>query len=358
MKILILAGGEGVRLWPLSRKSSPKQLQSLFQSQTLLEQTLARIRQGFSNKDIYISTLAKYYPAIKQKTHGIPKENYIIEPVRRDRGPAIGLAATLIHKRHPNTVIATAWADNFIPEVPRYLRALRAAEAVVKRHPDFTVMLGIKPRYPATTLGYIQKGKLLGKVGSFSYYLSKEFAEKPSLRTAKKLIQGGYVWNPGIFVWNTGYLLSLYEQFSSHNFALLQKIAKHATSGSLQKIINQIYPRLRAEEVENALLEKTQAKILIPVNFTWADIGTYRSLVDILGKPKINLTYGLVKHFGSTDNFIYEALSHKLVLGINLKNLVIVDTKDALLVTDKLAADELKIFLNKLKKDSKLHKYL
>jgi mannose-1-phosphate guanylyltransferase len=358
MKILLMAGGEGTRLWPLSRKSNPKQINSLFDGQTLLEKTLIRLRKGFSNRDIYVSTLAKYSTAVRTQSHGIPKQNYIIEPVRRDRGPAIGLAATIINSRHPGEILATVWADQYIPQESLYLKALRAAEAVVKKHRDFTTLIGIKPRYPATTLGYIETGKRLGRIKGHDYYLSKSFVEKPKLATAKKLVKRNFLWNPGIFVWDAKYLLGLYEKYSFFNARLLQKIGRASSSPALQKTINKIYPRLHAEEIETAILEKTPTKIVIPANFTWADIGTYQSFKEIFAKPGRNLTYGLVAATKSDDNFLYESNSHKLIATLGLQGTVVVDTEDVLLVAQKDAALELKKFLAKLGQNKKLNRFL
>lgn len=358
MKILIMAGGEGTRLWPLSRSRNPKQLQTFFGNRSLLEQTLTRIRKGFSNQDIYISTLAPYARQIKTIARGLPKKNLIIEPVRRDRGPAIALAASIIAKTDPEAIITTAWADHYIPEIKPYLAGLRVAELIVRRNPQSTVLLGIKPSYPSTELGYIKQGRRLGTMNGHSYFRSEKFIEKPNLGLAQRLFrQGNYLWNPGMFVWQIPHLLSLYKTFSPKNSRLLEKITKPRSGRGLQLSINRIYPKLVAEEIENVILEKTPDKIVIPVNFRWVDIGTYQSLHDILSKNKANLSQGQVKFWGSRGNFIYSGGRKKFTAVIDVENLVVIDTKDVLLIMDRNSG-QLKNFLKKIKTQKKFRAYL
>jgi mannose-1-phosphate guanylyltransferase len=166
MKLLILAGGSGTRLWPLSRISKPKQIQPFLDSFTLLQRTWRRLRQGFKAQDIFISTTKAHFKEIKRQLPQLLSKNIIVEPVARNTAPAIGLAALVINKMFPEEIVATVNSDHYIGDNKAYIKALKSGEKVARLLPDNLLLLGIKPTYPETGYGYIKLGKsLLNKNG-------------------------------------------------------------------------------------------------------------------------------------------------------------------------------------------------
>ncbi len=361
MNILIFAGGSGTRLWPASRKSKPKQLLKLIDNKTLLQNTYDRCVKWAKKDQIYIATLSEYKDLIRKQLPGIPSSHYSLEPVLRDRGPAIALAALIMNHDDPSSSFMTMWSDHNIHEKAGYFKGLLAsAEQYLNANPEATLTIGIQPTFPHTGFGYIKKGsKIANKLGLPLYKVSS-FTEKPSQATAERFLKtNSYLWNSGYFIWKTATLLDLYKQHLPEVYKILQKIRPHLGTKNQQKAIDRWYPKMPKVEVEQGILEKVKSNIVtIEANFDWIDVGSWKVIKDTQTKKQENVVQGLHVDHNSENTLVYNYSANQLVTTLSTKDLVIVVTDDAILVADKDSSVDLKKLTAKLKENKKLNKYL
>lgn len=361
MNILIFAGGSGTRLWPVSRKSSPKQLLKLVGDKTLLENTYDRCRTWVDKDRIFIATLAEYKTSVKKQLPQIPDSHYSLEPSLRDRGPAIGLAALIMNHHDPKSSFMTMWSDHSIQEPKGYFKnLLKQADKYLSQNPEATLTIGINPTYPHTGFGYIQKGKT--KKNNLGLPISevKSFKEKPNLKLATKFYKSKqYLWNSGYFIWKTENLLNLYKIHLPEVYEILMKIKPYLGTKNQQRAINKWYPKMPKVEVENGLIEKLKGNIItIEADIAWHDIGSWKVIKDIQSNNTENLSLGLHLDQDSKGTMVYNYNPSQLITTLNTDNLVIVVTKDAILVANKDSSEELKLLTKRLNEDPKLKKYL
>ncbi len=357
MNILIFAGGSGSRLWPASRKANPKQLLKLIGDKTLLQNTYDRCLTWVKPSQIYIATLAEYKNSIRKQVPKIPTSHYSLEPALRDRGPAIGLAALIMHHDNPRSSFMTMWSDHEIREPKGYFKKLLAsAETYLDKHPDATLTIGIKPTFPHTGFGYIEKGQKI----SGNMFSVNSFKEKPNTATAQKFVKSKkYLWNTGYFIWRTENLLSLYQKHLPEVYEILMKIKPHLGTSKQQSAINRWYPKMPKVEVEQGLLEKISRNIItIEADFDWHDIGSWKTIKDVQTKKDENISQGVHIDHDSKNILVYNYNPKQLVTTLSTEELVIVVTPDAILIADKDNSTELKQLIAKLKADPKFKKYL
>lgn len=350
---MILAGGTGTRLWPLSRKKSPKQFHSLISNKSLLLETIRRL--SFQKpKDIYIATTKAYLDQVKTQINGfIPLENLIIEPALMDTAPCIGLIATILHHRYPTSVMAIIYADHLIQNQEELIKKLKIADQLAREQNTFNI-IGVKANFPSVNLGYAKPGKHIQNIDNVPIYAFKKFIEKPNLKTAKTLLKHqGCFWNTGLYVWRTAAIL---EQFQKHQFQtwkILQKINQYVDQPDFTKQLKRLYPQTEKISIDYGIMEKIDLdKVrIIPADLGWSDIGTWENLWNKISSHQIN-NGNVIKgeHLGinSSNNLIY-GQSEKVIATIGLKDLIIIDTPDALLVCPKDKSYLLKDLLEKIK---------
>ena len=222
---IIMAGGSGTRLWPVSRDCKPKQLLPFLGKGSLLQKTYKRINKFIPVRNILITAGSSQQAAIKKQLPELAEQNLSVEPCRRDTGPAFALAAAIIEKRDPKAVIVNINSDAYILDNKEYARIIELAAEVVQKQPDYTLSIGIMPNYPETGYGYIKIGRKFKNIGRDIIYRVDQFKEKPDVKTAEKFIASGrYLWNPTLFMWQVDKFMSLLKQHQPKMFKAIKSI--------------------------------------------------------------------------------------------------------------------------------------
>jgi len=339
-----MAGGSGERFWPLSRKAKSKHLLKLVSSKTLLEETVLRLKPlARKPSHLIILTNHEQIPGVRKALPRFPKSFLIPEPAKRDTAPATALATALALRSNPDAVLALLPADALIGKHTIFRAQLAAAARAAAVSPSF-VTLGIKPSYPSTGFGYLHLGsKTLPKLKGGPFLQVRRFVEKPSLAKAKAYLRSGqYAWNAGIFVWKASTFLA---EARRQQPALARFIEKFPIRGSYTSYLKREFPKLPKISVDYAIMEGAKSVLALKASFPWDDVGSWTALPAHLPTDKKgNTLRGQITAVDSQDTLaISEGGRHIALLGT--KNLVVVDTPDALLVCPKDRVQEVKKLL-------------
>lgn len=357
--VLILAGGGGTRLWPVSREDLPKQFLRLFGGKSLFRHALDRALAVTTPEKIYISTAQRYYDLIRKEARQIPPENIIQEPMRRDTALAEGVGAVYIHHRDPQAVICNFASDHLISPLSVFSRQLKQAAEVAYNTGLFTAV-GITPTKPHTGLGHIKahaqfpnlpKGVLRGE----------KFVEKPPLDLAKKYTKSGqYYWNAHLFVWKAASFLQLLKKYAPKTSALLPKLEKSLGTHEEREVLKLVFQMAPTLATDYAVAEKLKKFICIPAAFSWSDVGDWQEAAKHLphdpdGNSFLPSNKKTVIAIESKGNLIYSKKPVVCTSGVN--DLIVVETKDALLICKKDTSQSVKKIVESLR-EKKLNKVL
>lgn len=354
---VILAGGGGTRLWPKSLNKTPKQFLKLFNNRTLTQVTAERFSKILPWEKIYCVTVSnEYKDEIKKEIPQFVSENIIVEPARRETGPAHGLGATYIYKKDPNAVIMTEAADRLVNPVRRYLEILQKS-AKVAYEERVMIALGVKPRFAHVGLGHIKRGKLISKLGSVKFYKLDKFVEKPPLAVAKRYTKSGnYYWNAGEFVWRADVLLEELMKYEPTVGKNLGVIADAIGSKSEEKIIEREYKSMPKIAIDYAVAEKSNKFYVVEGDFHWTDIGDWKEVWNNLPQDDMGNVIidgdepgGKVYNIDTSDALIHT--DGRPIAIIDVDNVVVVDTNKALLICSKSRAQNVKKIVNILKEE-------
>lgn len=357
MYVAILAGGSGTRLWPLSRSRRPKQLLSLVTERSLIQDTVDRVEPLVSPEQIFIVTERSHAEDIKLQLPEIPERNFVIEPTRRGTAPALALATLLIESIAPDTVMASLHSDAVITNPGELLHALRLAEQVAAAS-DHLVTLGVRPTAPSTGLGYVEMGEPLGELGDGPVHKAIRFVEKPNAERAQQYFESGvYLWNSGIFVWRVSVIMRLFQQLMPGMHGLLMEIKPYLGTPDEAKAIAEVYPQMEKETIDYGIMEKAPEVAVVPTDLGWSDVGSWKELMEVCPPNQgSNLVRGV--HLGLDTERTLVFATEKPVVTIGLRDLVIVDTGDVLLVSTRERALEVKKIVEQLEGDEKLRRLL
>lgn len=346
MKAIIFAGGTGTRLWPISRKKSPKQFESIIDEKSTLQLAVERLIPDFDYKDIYISTNFIYENIVKKQLPKIPKENFIFEPEKRDVGPAVALAVGILEKKFPDEPIVILWSDHLVKEVDLFKKILLKSSLYIKNNKDKIIFIGHKPRFPSVNLGYIKFGKKIKQIDGLNFYQFKEFKYKPDEKTAKKFfISDNYCWNLGYFVTTPRFIMNAFKTFSPQIFSNIQKILNFYETKFYKKNLIKIYKNIEKISFDDAILEKLNKEqaLVVVEDIGWSDVGSWEALKEALQKHDYeNIVRGRVFLKDVKDSLIYNYETKKLIVGIDLNENIIVNTKDVLLIAKKTSMSKIK----------------
>ena len=356
---LILAGGGGTRLWPKSREKTPKQFLPLFNKQTLTQITLRRLTQIVLWPKIYIVTVSEEYKKeiLKEIPSIIPK-NIIVEPQRRETGPAHGLGALCIYKDDPEAVIITESADRLVRPIPLYLKTLLHAAKIAFEEKKLIAM-GIEPRYPHSGLGHIKKGEKVRLPLSTKFYKLEKFVEKPPLELATEYTKSGdYLWNAGQFVWRADVLLESFKKNAPDIYDQLEVIEKDLFTKNETKTINHCYEKMPKIAIDYAIAEKDKNFYVVEAEFFWTDIGDWKEVWENLPKDSQGNVFidgdakgGRIINIDTSDALIHT--DGRLIAIIDVDNIAVVDTEDVLLICSKSRAQNVKKVVEQLKEEKR-----
>lgn len=339
MKIVILAGGAGTRLWPMSTKERPKQFQRLVSEKTMLQETLDRVR-FVPAEDIYVSTNAEYVDLVREQLPEIAEDHIIAEPSMQDTGPCIGLAAALIAKEDPEAVMAVVYADHLVQDAEEFEHKLKITAQLAQEEKTLNI-IEVKAKAPNTNLGYVRIGQQLGEREGMSVFEFKEFKEKPDLETAQRFMASHqYLWNTGYYVWRVDTILEAFKQHLPQTHAQLLAIQE---GGSLEEH----YPQCDKISIDYGIMEKVNPEQvrIVPADLGWSDIGTWASLhEELAASPKDNVIKGAVKALDCEGCLIYNETDEELST-YDLKDTIVVKTAEHQLVCSKEGSRQLKKLL-------------
>ena len=346
---LIMAGGRGERFWPKSRKNLPKQFLSLTSDgKTMIQLTVERISPVVSLENIYISTNTSYKKLVMEQLPGIPEENILCEPVGRNTAPCIGLAAVHIRKKLGDAIMMVLPSDHLIKNNVMFLDVLRDAATAAEENTNL-VTIGITPSYPETGYGYIQFDSQNLKECTSRAYKVVNFKEKPDLSTAKEYVASGdYLWNSGMFIWKVSSILSNMENLMPAMYDGLKKIENSIGTTDQEQVLESEFINFKSESIDYGIMEHAKDIYIIPGAFGWDDVGSWLALERINSTNEFgNVVNGNVISIDTKNSIIHG--NEKLIATVGLKDIIIIDTEDALLICDKDSTQDIKKVIENLK---------
>jgi mannose-1-phosphate guanylyltransferase len=351
MKAVIFAGGLGTRLWPLSRKKSPKQFEKIIGDKSTLQLAASRIVPDFAWSDIYVATGAMYVPLVQKQLEALPPDHVIGEPQMRDVGPAVGLMTAILAKIAPDEPMVILWSDHLVKKEALFRKILKTAGSIAANHPDKIIFVSQRPRFASDNLGWIDYGKPVTVKNGITFYSFIDFQYKPDKKTAISYFESGHhAWNVGYFVTTPKFLWNQYKEFAPNLYAGLSRIADAYHTNAFHDVLDGVYPTLEKIHFDNAILEKLNPAdaLVVSEDIEWSDIGAWEALKEALQEAKDkNVTQGKVMLNDTKDSLVYN-YTDQLIATIDLDDMLVVNTDDVVLVCKKSSVSKIKSLVESL----------
>ena len=342
---VIMAGGVGSRFWPRSKKKKPKQMLKIFGENTLIQNTVERLEGLVPKGNIYVITNKEQKDGIAQQIPEIPVDNIIAEPFGKNTAACIGLASVLVNHKDNDSVMVTLPADHLIFDTEKFQHTLnKAAEFALNSKGLLTI--GITPTRPETGYGYIQYiDELLGD----NIYKVRTFAEKPNISTAKRFLESGdFLWNSGMFIWKADSILSEIQLYLPDLHSGLLEIQNAIGKPNFEETLTSVYGQLKNISIDYGVMEKSKNVYLTKADFQWSDVGSWEEVYQLSDKDENgNVKVGKVYSNKTYNSYIYSKKKFAAVIGVH--NLIVINTKDALLICNRDNAQDVKKVVDYLK---------
>jgi len=352
---VIMAGGGGTRLWPLSRRNRPKQMLSLDGDRSLFQVAVDRLQGVFPLERIMVMTVEDQVPALQSQVPEIPAGNFLLEPMPRGTASVVGYAAAALNLKDPGSVMAVLTADHIIGNLKLFQQLLTAAYQVAGE--GYLVTLGITPSFPATGYGYIRQGKELGKYQGMEVYQVREFTEKPDQEQAQKMVASGeYSWNSGMFIWQTQAILEEIKRQMPDLDSKLSLIKEAWDTPEWEETIRRVWPEIEPQTIDFGIMENARQVAVIPAgDLDWNDVGSWEALFDLLPADENgNIVQGS-DHLSleTTGTIVHGKENPRTVVTIGVKDLIVVDTGEILLICDRSHAQDVRQVVKQLEESGK-----
>lgn len=351
LHVLIMAGGGGTRFWPRSRMARPKQFLSFAGDRTLLQSTLDRIEAQIPPARTWVMTSAAHRDEVIRQLPGLPPNQIIGEPCPRDTAPCVALGAALIARDDPDAVMLVIPSDHVIEPAREFQRICQAAEQLALDHPHALITFGIVPTWPSTGYGYIRRGEPLAERMGIAIHKVREFREKPDAAVARQYLESKeYYWNAGVFV---GKVSAFHEQFERSEPATWEsawQIANNWGTSKQAAAMAELFPKLRKISFDFAVMEKCPEVLVMAAPYKWDDVGSWLA-IERLNPQDANHNTVLANHVGiKTEGCIVVGDHGKLIATLGVRDLIIVQDGDCILVADKSKESEVKLIVEELRK--------
>jgi mannose-1-phosphate guanylyltransferase len=350
---VIMAGGRGTRFWPRSRTKRPKQLLDIVGPKSILEQTIDRLLPFTDWEHIFVVTEISQAEAIKELLPDLPEPGLIVEPLGRNTAPCIGLAALILERIDPAATMAVLPADHYISQIPAFQETLLAATQTAQSE-DYLVTLGIRPTFPETGYGYLERGKQLMDVNGHKVWEVKAFHEKPDRPKAEAMLKTDrFFWNSGMFVWTVSAILEQMARLTPAMYDELIKLKKFIGTPGWEEALMSGYEAMENVSIDYAVMEKADKVLMLAGDFGWNDVGSWEAVYQLEPKDEQgNCLEGPVLILDSRGCLVHSP--QKTIGLIGMKDLIVVDTPDALLICPRERAQEVKKIVELLEAQGKL----
>jgi mannose-1-phosphate guanylyltransferase len=347
--VLVLSGGAGTRLWPLSRRDRPKQFLELLGDRSLLQDTVDRVSEFVPRERIFVVAPPEHRELIHEQLPDLPSDHLVVEPYPRGNAAAIGLAMAALAAFDPDAVVAVLPSDHVVADRGQFRKVLISATAAAER--GHLVTLGITPERADTGFGYIEAGDKLDVEAPVEVRAVKRFVEKPKRDAAERMVAaGGHFWNAGMFVWRVEEILRAYEKYLPKTSAAITALRDAIGSPRYESVLAEVWEETDRTTVDYGIAEKADNVAVVPADIGWQDVGSWARLAEIVSKGD-NWAPGDLVAEDAHGNYVWAP--QKTVALIGVEGLVVVDTEDALLITTKERSEDVKTVVDRLKREER-----